>query len=218
MSGNFVNDANGAPIRLEPAAPHGPDPRRVSGAKIIGLAGLNGAGKSTAAAVLMRRGWARKKMADPLKNMMRALYAGMGLTHREIERRIEGDLKETPDPKLCGRTPRHAMETLGTEWAKGLIHPNLWASVWLSSASAHVAAHRHLAGIVCDDVRFPDEFDVIRHVGGAIIGIRRPGLEEGEHVSSKIQAEPDLWLDNDTTPGELGLKVLAAVLPAEGRA
>jgi hypothetical protein len=51
--------------------------------------------------------WRQVKFAGPLKSMCMAL----GLT----EAHIEGHLKEVPCELLCGQTPRHAMQTLGTE-------------------------------------------------------------------------------------------------------
>jgi hypothetical protein len=60
---------------------------------ILGLSGLAGSGKSTAAMHLVKnRGWARVRFAGPLKDMCRAL----GLSEDEIE----GSLKEVACRKL----------------------------------------------------------------------------------------------------------------------
>ena len=109
----------------------------------IALCGPAGAGKSTVAAFLEREaGCTRHRFAKPLKDMLRAI----GLTEREIE----GDLKEVPCPALMGRTPRHALVTLGTEWGRDLIHPDLWVNAW----------HRTLpaGNVVTEDLRFRNEW------------------------------------------------------------
>jgi len=150
---------------------------------IIGLAGRAGSGKSTVAAHLAARGYRRIRFADPLKDMMRAL----GLT----ERHIEGDLKEQPCPLLAGKTPRYAMQTIGTEWGRGIIHPDLWVGAWEARA-----ANDNL--VVAEDVRFPNEEAAIRRLGGWVIGVERPGREVGSgHPSENQPISPDLWLRND---------------------
>ena len=49
--------------------------------------------------------------------MLRKLLACQGADAEMIRRMIDGDLKEAPTPLLEGRTPRHAMQTLGTDGA-----------------------------------------------------------------------------------------------------
>ena len=93
---------------------------------IIGLTGLAGSGETTVARHLMgMHGFVRHRMAEPLKSMLKAL----GLT----EQQIDGDLKEVPCELLGGKTPRHAMQTLGTEWGRDLISQNLWVKAWCDS-------------------------------------------------------------------------------------
>ena len=81
---------------------------------IIGLAGAAGAGKSTAAGYLAERyGYARVRFSAGLKGMLRAFYRVCGLSEAEIERRIEGDLNDVPDPLLGGPAPHSTGASLG---------------------------------------------------------------------------------------------------------
>lgn len=155
--------------------------------RLIALTGLAGAGKSTVAKHLVAaHGYRVEKFAGPLKDMLR----GLGLT----ERHIEGDLKEVPCGLLGGKTPRYAMQTLGTEWGRGLISPSLWADAWSSRAAA--------GRVVCDDCRFPNEADAVRRLGGVIIRVVRPGLAStGGHASEagQVDVKPNRLLWNDET-------------------
>src|SRR4051794_5754215 len=107
---------------------------------MIGLAGAAGAGKSTAAGYLAERyGYARVRVSGPLKAMVRGFLASTGVPADEIERMIEGDRKEVPAPELAGCTPRRVMQTLGAEWDRDLIAPDLWTMAWRQAAKAALA-------------------------------------------------------------------------------
>jgi hypothetical protein len=151
---------------------------------IIGLAGSAGSGKSTAAAYLPERlGYARCRFSTPLKDMLRAFYRACGLSEDEIERRIEGDLKDVPDPLLGGRTPREGMIGLGYDWGRERMHPLIWTNAWRGSAQAALASGA--PGVLAEDVRNPEEVIEIHALGGVVVRIRRPdlvvGLPRGRH-------------------------------------
>lgn len=139
--------------------------------KIIALIGNAGAGKSTVAEYLTKvHGYKVVKFAGPMKNMLRAI----GLTDEEIE----GSRKEMPIDLLCGKTPRHAMVTLGTEWGRDLIGENFWASLWQEEAAAHINSGKL---VVVDDCRFENELAAVREMGGVAWHIVRP-----DHAGSSV--------------------------------
>ena len=144
---------------------------------IIGLTGYAGSGKSTAAQILVERhGFTLVKFAGPLKKMMRCL--GLG------DREIEGDLKETPHPVLNNKTPRYAMQTLGTEWGRDQIGPALWVNVAMEAACKVLDQGGR---VVIDDCRFPNEAAAIKQAGGTVIKINRPGVGPvNGHVSEHL--------------------------------
>jgi hypothetical protein len=153
---------------------------------VVALSGLAASGKSTAAEYLDRHhGFVRHRFAAPLKDMMRAL----GLT----ERHIEGDLKEVPCDLLCGRTPRWAMQSVGTEWGRDLIHPDLWVSIWKARALASLEAGLN---VVAEDCRFPNEADAVRALGGRVIRLKGRGGIGGSHASENLP-EPDMTVWNN---------------------
>jgi hypothetical protein len=171
--------------------------------RTIGFCGPAGAGKSTAALRLTER-WrfARVRFAEPLKAMLRAV----GCTDAEVD----GEHKERPSALLCGRTPRQAMQWLGTEWGRDLIGPDFWVEAW-KAAVERVEPFRlafsnpkedveDLRLVCADDVRFQNEVDAIHAQGGLIVEIRRPEAQSASgsgHKSEQRPFEPDLVIEND---------------------
>ena len=143
---------------------------------LIGIAGFAGAGKSTLAEILVHEhGFARIKFADGLKDMLRAL--GLG------EEWIEGDLKEKPCQLLLGRSPRYAMQTLGTEWGRKCLGEDFWVNYWFARVQRHFAASPG-ARVVVDDVRYPNELQAVAGLNGRLWWVTRPGVRAlGGHSS-----------------------------------
>lgn len=136
--------------------------------RLVGLVGAAGCGKSTVADMLTAFGYSRLKFSQPLKDMLKSL----GLTNEHTE----GKLKEVPCDLLSGRTPRHAMQTLGTEWARDIMDKNFWLNIWLNKTS-------RMDKVVAEDCRFKNEADLIHSLGGELWVIKRPGYELSGHSS-----------------------------------
>jgi hypothetical protein len=154
---------------------------------IVGFCGLIGSGKTTAAMRLVQEhGYWRYRFAQPLKDMLKAL----GLTDEQVD----GKLKEVPCELLGGKTPRHAMQTIGTEWGRNLIDGDLWTRAW----KAHVSMSSNPL-LVTDDVRFPNEVKAIKDIGGIIVLIERPGCTPTSHASETQALTPDITITNRTT-------------------
>lgn len=133
---------------------------------LIGITGYAGSGKTTAAKYLVEaHGFTLVKFAGPLKSMIRCL--GLG------DREIEGDLKEVPNAILGGKTPRHAMQTLGSEWGRNLIHSNLWVNAAMEMACDVLD---HGGRVVIDDLRFENEATAIERHGGVLVRVSRLGV------------------------------------------
>ena len=154
--------------------------------KLIALTGPAGSGKTTAAEALMEQGWTRVKFAATLKNMARC----MGLT----DDHIEGHLKEEPVEWLGGRTPRYVMQSLGTEWGRRMIHPQVWVWITQREILSNLAHGRH---VVVDDCRFDNEAAMIRQLGGKIVRLEGRGGIAGGHESEKGVSEWDMTIRND---------------------
>ncbi len=153
---------------------------------LLAFSGPGGAGKSTAASFLEADGWIRVKFAGPLKSMLRAVGFG--------DAEIEGHLKEVPNPLLAGKTPRHAMQTLGTEWGRDCIGPDFWVGLWERTVCDVLD---HGGRVVVDDCRFDNEAACVRRLGGKVVRITgRSHLVSG-HSSEALAWTPDVELPND---------------------
>jgi len=163
----------------------------MSGPHLVGITGRAGSGKSAASDALVETGWIKMKFASPLKDMLRAI----GLT----DQHIEGDLKEVPCDLLCGQTPRFAMLKLGTEWGRDTIGGDLWINI-----AAHRIATALAAGmsVVVDDVRFDNEAELIRRLGGVVLGLERDNVLTIDH-KSEAGVTADLIYRNDGSAAEL---------------
>ena len=170
---------------------------------LIGLAGKAGAGKTTAAQILCGNlGFERLRFADPLKEMLFTLLEWLDVDDELQQRMIEGDLKNAATPLLFGKSPREAMQTLGHEWGRSCIGENLWTACM--RATIRFVRRADVADgtptlIVIDDVRFQNEVDLIRSMGGVVIEVKRPGLEPVNAHASETQElegiEGHLWND-----------------------
>lgn len=162
--------------------------------KLIALTGFAKAGKSTVANILTtNHNFVVLKFAAPLKDMLRAF----GLSEDEIE----GDLKHLPCAKLCGRTPRYAMQTLGTEWGRRLIGEDLWVEAFRRQCQELL---NEGFNVVCDDLRFLNEHKVIQDLGGTTVRVLRLEGEIGcesahESETQQLQIPIDLYIKNDST-------------------
>lgn len=143
---------------------------------IIAFAGTAGAGKDTAAAAL--EGYETVKFAGALKAMLEAFLRYQGCPEEMIGRYIEGDLKQQPCPYICGRTMRHAMKTLGTEWGREMIAKNIWTS----AVENHIESNG-LQNVTITDVRFHNEVDFVRERGGKVFRVDRGFAGSDTHPS-----------------------------------
>ncbi len=168
--------------------------------RIIGFTGKLKSGKTEAAKILVGHGFTRVRFAGPLKSMMACLQ----LTDAEIE----GALKETPCDLLCGKTPRFAMQTIGTEWGRNTIGADLWVNAWKRLVEKH-EDHQH---VVTDDARFENELAAVRSLGGIIVQIVRPAADRiyvSNHESEQLECTPDLTINNDGTLEDFRRKIEA---------
>lgn len=172
--------------KLEPCRSHAYQPANDNLPRVVAFTGMAGSGKSTASAYLVGKGYQLVKFAGPLKDMLRAI----GLSEDEIE----GGLKEQPRNILCNKTPRHAMQTLGTQWGRDCIGEDFWVNIWRWRAEQILDDGGR---VVVDDCRFPNEARAIRRLGGDIYRLAGRGGLDTMHESERLDFLHDHLIVND---------------------
>lgn len=133
---------------------------------IIGLCGPKNAGKTTIANGLKNaiKNTTILPFAHPIKLM---LAFGLGLPETAM---TDPDLKERIIP-VYKKTPRYLMQTLGTDWGRNMVDKNIWANAWKNA----VLRGKYGPGdvVIADDVRFVEEAEAIKEMGGVIVRIVR---------------------------------------------
>jgi hypothetical protein len=105
-------------------------------------------------------------------------------------------------PGCVSMSYRKLLQLWGTEYRRKQ-DPDYWVKRLESKLAG-------LEKAVIDDVRFPNEVELIKRLGGKVIRIDRPQLAESSHESELILDDFDGWDDvivNDGTLGELKEKV-----------
>lgn len=176
-----------------PKAPH-----VSSRGMLVGVAGRARAGKDTIAGYLGERyAFHRESFAEPIRTFVRHI---LGLSKDDLETN-----KETPIGWLDA-TPRRLMQTVGTEWGRG-IDPELWIKSALRRAEPALFSGRN---VVISDVRFDNEAEAIKAAGGLIVRVVRPdGAPVEAHASEAGISESlvDITLLNDSSVSWLTAQV-----------
>jgi len=144
---------------------------------LIGLTGPARSGKSTAAEHLVRNHMLEHyAFADPLRTGLMEIF---NLDPEDFE----GSRKEQPIDWI-GKSPRQLMQSMGTEWARQMVHPDVWVKIAEQNLNYMENALTDVIGFVISDVRFENEAELIRNRGGTIIHIQRPNAPAvNPHIS-----------------------------------
>jgi hypothetical protein len=143
--------------------------------RLIGLTGAAGSGKDAAADYLVaQHAWRKVSFAQPLKDGLCAMF---GWSPDEMNDR---EWKERMLPDI-GKSPRQLMQTIGTEWGREMVRPDLWLILARDRITNHINCG---ADVVVSDVRFDNEAEMIRGMGGTIVHISRASIASvSAHVS-----------------------------------
>lgn len=138
---------------------------------IVAFTGLAQAGKTTAAQGFLSLGYDRMSFADPLKAMVRCLTT---VTDKEAR----------PDA-LCGKSLREVYQSLGTDWGRNMVGGDIWIRAGRSRLEALMGdvLSDVIRGVVIDDIRFDNEAQLVRAMGGVVVEITRPNTPQMAHAS-----------------------------------
>ena len=177
---------------------------------IVGIMGPKRSGKDTAAKLLVRYHRFRTcSFASFLKEGCRSFFM---LSHDQLY----GEQKDVIDPRW-NTTPRRIYQVVGTDMLRKQlkkfipeINMGSDTTIWCRDFRFWLDNFKTPQRIVVPDVRFKDEANLIRDLGGIIIQIDRPSVEnndshESEQEYKSIQA--DVTITNDGTISSLEEKV-----------
>lgn len=131
--------------------------------KLIAFTGTMGCGKTTAIQTL--RDYAKStgvfnvKFAQPLYDIQEAIYERIESVHTRPADFVK-------DRKL--------LQWLGTDWGRDTISETLWVDLWQSQVKRMMDSYVN-AVITCDDVRYDNEGETVKSLGGIIIKLVREG-------------------------------------------
>jgi len=165
---------------------------------VFGLCGNAGTGKDSAIEYLSSCPYIspviRMAFADPIREIGEIFgFTRVQMTDRK--------LKETEDP-FWGFSPRTFMQKVGTEMFRNYLREDIWIKLLerrIKDLDNKLGADPSM--IFITDVRFPNEAEAIRKMGGYIIKIKREGFSksgENLHPSEKFidQMEADYVIEN----------------------
>ena len=141
--------------------------------KIIGITGSAGSGKDTIGDILVRNlpNWEKVSFAGHLKDVT-ALLFGFDRKMLAGETPEDREIREQPDPywsEKMGKdfTPRFALQFFGTNLLRNQLHQNIWVDCLEKKI---LESDKN---IVITDVRFSNEIDMIKSIGGEVWRVER---------------------------------------------
>jgi hypothetical protein len=178
---------------------------QVRPALLVGLSGYARSGKNTACAGLVEHaGFVRLAFADAVRT---ALVAINPLVPYGDELVRTSTVVATGGWEIAkaGDEVRSLLQRVGTEGGRQVHGEDAWVDVAMRAAD-----HR----TVFSDVRFPNEADTIRSLGGIVIRINRPGVEPTNGHPSETALdnyEFDFVVSNTGTTRQLQAAVVRIV-------
>lgn len=164
---------------------------------LIGITGRAGSGKDTLAQALCGKfGYRQYSFAEPIYNMLKTLpYA------EHWNGNMARDEKEKVNA-FYGKSTRQMLQTLGTEWGRLHVHPNIWVNILQDKLERKHAITGH-SKYVINDLRFPNEAELVRDLGGICVRVVRnkesdvPATHQSEFgISNELL---DTTINNFTT-------------------
>lgn len=140
--------------------------------QIVGIVGFIGSGKNTVGEMLQKEGFTPMSFAATLKDATSAIF-GWPRHLLEGDTKESRDFREQPDSFWSEKlgyemTPRKALQLMGTEAGRNVFGENLWVdSVFKKMYDSQQSK------FVITDVRFENEIESLRSVGGKVYLVNR---------------------------------------------
>lgn len=154
--------------------------------KLIGITGPANSGKSVLSKALQGQfGYYPMNFSGGLKRMIHTL------PHLSEEKMQNKEWRERVHP-FYGKTPREMMQSLGTDWGRHLVHPDIWVWVAAQKIENKFSVTRNISSYIFDDVRFENEAEWIRNTGGLIVALKRTEVQPIKYHISEAGIAPNV--------------------------
>jgi hypothetical protein len=155
--------------------------------KLIGICGRAGAGKDTIGDYLVSNyGWEKMSFANALKDITSIIFGWdrKMLAGETPEDRVKREEKDEYWSVIFNEniTPRIMLQILGTN----ILRKNLGKDIWVNVLRRKLIESSN--NVVITDVRFPNEIDMIKSLGGEIIRVERGELPSWFRDLEKLQS------------------------------
>lgn len=136
--------------------------------EVLGLSGYARSGKDTVAARLVEKhGYTRMSFADPMREALYKLNPDIDVDGYDMKLAAAVDLLGWEQLKGASNGIRALMQRMGTEVGRDMFGENFWVDAALSRIPDG-------SKVVFADVRFPNEAEAIKNLGGEVWRIIRP--------------------------------------------
>jgi len=185
---------------------------------IIGLTGYVKSGKDSVANMLSEHigGWTKVGFADALREMALVINPRIRVGATKHYAEADGTVRYADLLRVVGYNAakafpdvREFLQRLGTEAVRDVIGVDTWVNILMGriyqARTDAVIAGGTEPNFTITDVRFPNEVEAVRQVGGYIVRVVRPGKgPANDHISEQLidQIEAD-WTLEATTLDEL---------------
>ena len=180
--------------------------------QIIGITGKAGSGKDTVANyfidsknyIKLTFGGAVKDIVQIITGWSRDMIEGQTVESRE--------LRETVVHQNYNMNCRQLMQFVGTDLFRNNLDQNVWINIvndkvkkLILDINSGTQTLKHVKGIIISDVRFDNEAQFIKSIGGTIVKINRNvAIESSNHQSERgISIATDYVIENNTTIDDL---------------
>ena len=230
LGDNFIQRARELhakfPYRECPCSPVAMDPAAWRGCRLVGVAGLIDAGKTTVQKILTKhKNFQARTFASALKDACAAVHTRWSRSMLEGDTEDSRAWRQKVDPYYAKHfgdpayTPRKALQLMGLECMRKGIHDNIWVTAAMGEVDE---TENKNVRFVLADVRFPNEVAAIRERGGLIIEVVRGNdskinakkqmsdgtLHATEHLTLNPSFQPDWRIFNTNSVEDLASSVL----------
>ena len=190
------------------------------GRPLIGFGGYASSGKDAAVDVLVEQGFKRTYMSKPLEQALLALNPQIVFEGNPSPNwMLYADLHAEVGYEASKRDPevRRLLQRLGTEVGRKLFGENVWVDKMRTEVCEVLDAGGKIA---VTGIRFRDEANAIRELGGRLVWVSRPGYGPVNGHSSDNTLGPDDFDEVIVNDGTLDdLRAIVQILsPRPGHA